>query len=377
MSDAPPPAGASPAGAAPPAAPELVAREKFQCPSCGAEAEWNPAKQKLVCPFCGTEAPAPAAAGQDAGAIVEHDLVAALRAIPDTARGWQAPKISVRCQSCQAISVFDAGTVGERCAFCGSTALVPYEQVKDAFRPESLLALRIPESQARDTIRAWYGRQWLAPNRFRSRALTDTVKGVYLPYWTFDAKADATWTAESGHHYWVQVGNQRVMRTDWRPASGAVSHVFDDELVCASLGVDAGRLRQIEPFPTVDSLVPYDPKYLSGWTVEHYQIDLVAAAARARAGMNDELRQLCVRQIPGDTYRNLSVHADFHDQTFKHILAPVWLLTYSYGARSFQVVVNGVTGRIAGSRPWSAIKVAGVVLLAVAVLICFLYLQNR
>ena len=41
--------------------------------------------------------------------IVEHDLVAALRAIPDSARGWQAEKTSVRCQSCQAISVFDPG----------------------------------------------------------------------------------------------------------------------------------------------------------------------------------------------------------------------------------------------------------------------------
>ena len=36
---------------------ELTAREKFPCPACGAQAEWNPAKQKLVCPFCGTESP--------------------------------------------------------------------------------------------------------------------------------------------------------------------------------------------------------------------------------------------------------------------------------------------------------------------------------
>src|SRR5262249_10647905 len=140
-------------------------------------------------------------------------------------------------------------------------------------------------------IRAWYGRQWLAPNRFRNKALTDTVKGVYLPYWTFDAKADASWSAEAGRHYWVQEGNRRVMRTEWHYASGAVSHTFDDELVCASMGVEASKLRKIEPFPP-DALVPYDPKYLSGWTVERYQIDLVAAAARAREQMNATVRQL-------------------------------------------------------------------------------------
>ena len=70
----------------------------------------------------------------------------------------------------------------------------------------------------------------------------------------------------------------------WTPASGELSHLFDDELVCASVGVDASRLRSIEPFPT-DSLVPFDPGYLPGWTVERYQIDLIAAADRSRRQM--------------------------------------------------------------------------------------------
>jgi hypothetical protein len=358
-------------------APDLVAsaRDKFHCPACGAEANWNPAKQALICPFCGTESPATLQTRGADSVIVEHDLVAALRGIPDSARGWQAEKVSVRCQSCQAISVFDAGKIGQRCDFCGSTALVPYEQVKDAFRPESLLPLKISESQARDLIRAWYGRQWLAPNRFSLKALTDTVKGIYLPYWTFDAKAFARWTADSGRYYWVREGNRQERRVEWTPAAGELSHAFDDDLVCASRGVDGGRLRRIEPFPT-DTLVPYDAGYLAGWTVERYQIDLVAAAQRSREQMDAALRDLCGKQVPGDTYRNLVVDATYSDQTFKHILAPVWLLTYDYGAKSYQVVVNGVTGTLSGSRPWSWIKVTLVILVAVILFVLFLKLQE-
>jgi hypothetical protein len=345
--------------------PVASAREKFHCPACGAEANWNPTKQALICPFCGTESPATLQTRGADTVIVEHDLVAALRNIPDSSRGWQAEKIAVRCQSCQAISVFDPGKIGRRCDFCGSTALVPYEQVKDAFRPESLLPLKIAEPRARELIRAWYGRQWLAPSAFTRQALTDTVKGIYLPYWTFDADASAEWTAEAGDYYWVQQGNQRVRRVRWYPAAGSLTHVFDDDLVCASLGVDAGKLRRVEPFPT-DSLVPYDAGYLSGWTVERYQIDLVAAAERSRQQMRATLEALCARQVPGDTHRNLVVNATFTHQTFKHILAPVWLVTYNYGTRRFQVVLNGVTGRIAGSRPWSWIKIT---MLVIAVLI--------
>src|SRR5204863_1885311 len=142
--------------------------------------------------------------------------------------------------------------------------------------------------------------QWLAPNTFKKLALTDTVKGIYLPYWTFDAKADATWTAEAGAYYYVREGNKQVQKVRWSPAAGTLSHVFDDYLICASVGVDAGMLRKIEPFPT-DDLIPFDPGYLAGWTVERYQIDLVAAADRSRERMNTALRQLCANQVHADT----------------------------------------------------------------------------
>ncbi len=351
------------------------ASRKFHCPACGGEANWNPAKQALICPFCGSESPAELkTVGADV-VIVEHDLATAIRAIPDSARGWQAVKTSVKCQSCQAISVFDPEQISRRCDFCGSSAFVPYEEVKEAFRPESLLPLKISESQARDLIRQWYHRQWLAPNRFGAKAITDTVKGIYLPYWTFDAKADARWTAESGQYYTVRENNKQVRKTRWTPAAGELSHFFNDDLVCASVGVNPARLRSIQPFPT-DMLVPFDPGYLSGWTVERYQIDLVAAAEKSRAQMNSALRQLCGQQVPGDTYRNLVVDATFSGQTFKHILTPIWMMTYVYGAASYQVVVNGVTGATSGSRPWSWIKVTLLVLAIAVVALFLMYAAN-
>lgn len=345
--------------------PTATARDKIRCPSCGGEAQWHPGRQSLVCPYCGTTLPSAADGGAPAGSVEEHDLVAALRAIPDEARGWQAERTSVRCQSCQAISVFDPSRISQRCDFCGSTALVPYEQVKDVFRPESLLPFVVTESGARDLIREWYGAQWLAPNALRSHALTDTVRGLYLPYWTFDATADAEWTAERGDYYYEREGNKQVRRVRWSPVSGALSHAFDDDLVCASAGVDAVRLRQVEPFPT-SALVPYEARYLSGWTVERYQIDLIAAAQRSRQQMEATLRELCARQIGGDTHRNLVVASRFSHQTFKHILVPVWLLTYLYGTRTYQVVVNGVTGRVSGAHPWSWVKIT---LLVIAVIV--------
>ena len=180
---------------------EATARQKFSCPACGAEARWTPAKQALVCGYCGTTSPAQVeltATGEEI--IKEHDLVAALRSIPDQKRGWDAKKTQVRCQHCNAISVFDPERVGQRCDFCGAASLVPYEEVKEAFRPESLLPMKLSDTQVRDSIRQWYRTRWFAPNKLKMRALTDTVHGVYVPYWTFDAHTHADWTADSGYY---------------------------------------------------------------------------------------------------------------------------------------------------------------------------------
>jgi hypothetical protein len=352
---------------------EFEASQKFACPACGGEAVWNPAKQKLVCPFCGTESPARIDTG---GAIVEHDLVAALRALPDSSRGWQTERRQVRCQSCKAISVLDPARQAQNCEFCGSAQLVPYEESKPAFRPESVLPFKIGESEARDRIRAWYGRPWFAPSALKRRALTDTVRGLYLPYWTFDAQVDATWTAEAGHYYYTtetyvengQTRTRQVQHIRWEPAAGRLAHFFDDDLVCASVGVHTNILRGIEPYPTKD-LKPYDAGYVSGWVVERYQIDLVGAAQQARAAMDGKMQALCAREVPGDTFRNLVVRSDYSRQTFKHILAPAWFLTYTYGPRSFQCAMNGVTGAIAGEYPKSAWKIALLVLAIIVVVL--------
>ena len=361
---------------------ETIAQKKYSCPACGAQAQWNPAKQALVCAYCGTTSPAEIRAD---GEIVEHDLVMALRDIPDSRRGWEAQKVSVKCQSCNAISIFDPRRVAQNCDFCGSAQLVRYEDVKEVFRPESLLPFKISETQVRETIRRWYGSRWFAPSKLGGAALTDRVHGVYLPYWTFDAQVYAQWTAQSGYYYYEteyytdnegRRQSRQVQRIRWEYSAGQLEHFFDDELAAASVGVDAAKLRAVEPFPTQE-LVPYDTGYVAGWVVERYQLDLAPAAQSSREAMKKKLYSMCAEQVPGDTHRNLVVDADYSGQTFKHILLPIWLLSYSYGARKFQVVINGYTGEIAGDYPKSWVKITLAILVALLAVLIIALLAGR
>ena len=237
----------------------------------------------------------------------------------------------------------------------------------------------------RDKVHAWYRSRWFAPNQFKSRAFTDTVHGLYLPYWTFDAQVAAQWTAEAGYYYYAtesyrdSKGNSQTRQVQHvalgTGASGALDHFFDDELVPASRGVPPEILRRIEPFPTKD-LAPYDAGYVSGWVVEQYQIDLVAAAQRSREAMDTKLRQLCAAQIPGDTHRNLEVRADYSAQTFKHVLLPIWLLNYQYSGTTYRIVANGVTGALAGKYPKSWIKI-GLLVVVILIVLLFIFLSGQ
>ena len=362
---------------------DIAALEKHACAACGAQAEWNPSKQVLVCPFCGTSAPF--TLDKESGALVENDLAKALRDLPDEARGWLAEKRTVQCQSCKAVSVFDPERVGQNCQFCGSPSLVDYKEIKAPIRPQGLLPFKVAESQVREQIRKWYASKWLAPGKLKSRALVDQVRGVYIPYWTFDAKAVCPWEAEAGHYYYTtetyrdnqgRTQTRQVQHVRWEPASGLVEHFFDDEPVPGTHGVSNGLLRQVEPFATPE-LVPYDTAFLSGFIVEHYQVVLLEAAQASQDAMTDKLRQMCAAQIPGDTSRNLVIHPTFSAQTFKHILVPVWLLSYLYGTRLFQVVVNGYSGRMAGQYPKSPWKIAFLVLLAIIAFFIFVMLNQN
>ena len=371
---------------------EVNALRKHPCPECGGDAEWNASKKALACPYCGTVVPW--SDGEDpqaqfGAAIVEHGLEEALgetlSELAPSGLGMRKEIRSVKCESCHAISLFDPDRAAQRCDFCGSPSIIPADDLADPVTPESLLPAIVPPTRVRDLLHQWYKSRWFAPNKLKTNALTDTVRGVYLPYWTFDAHADAEWTAESGYYYYVteqvrgadgKITTRQVQKIRWEDSSGALSHFFDDDLVPATVGIHLALLRKIEPFPTLKELKAYDPAYVRGWTVERYQVDLRQAASINKEQMDAVLQRLCAQEVPGDTHRNLEVDARYQSRTFKHILVPVWLTTYTYGRRSFQVLINGSTEKMAGEHPLSWIKITLAVLTAIALVLLVFYYLN-
>jgi hypothetical protein len=76
--------------------------------------------------------------------------------------------------------------------------------------------------------------------------------------------------------------------------------------------------------------------------------------------MREETRAACRGQASTSKIRNFSMALDFSDESWRYILAPAYVAAYDYGDATYQVMINGQTGAIAGQRPvdWTKVGLA-------------------
>ncbi len=82
------------------------------------------------------------------------------------------------------------------------------------------------------------------------------------------------------------------------------------------------------------------------------------------------------RDIGGDHQQIESVNTSYSNITFKHLLLPIWLSAYRYNDRTFHFLVNARTGEVQGERPYSAAKIALLVVAILAAVIAALIVLN-
>ena len=218
------------------------------------------------------------------------------------------------------------------------------------------------------------GSLWFAPTGFKRQATLGRFEGVYLPYWTFDSMTYCRWSGQRGDHYTVRRNNKTVRRTRWRRVSGSFQRFFDDVLALAARNVPVDLLRRLEPWP-LEELVPFHAEFLAGFQARTYETTLEVGFEDARRRIDVALDGEVRARIGGDAQRIESKQVRYDAITYKHLLLPLWLLTYSYGNRRFQVVVNATTAEVHGERPWSMWKIFFLVLFIAIAVLLFLWIR--
>ena len=357
---------------------------RWPCSQCGAKLRFAPGQTNLTCDHCGFEQEIPAAV-EDAKSRAFKELDLARGLADDLPTGTMEEVRTTSCPSCGAqIEVMGANHATE-CPFC-ATPVVLDTGTQRLIKPQAVVPFKLTETEARQAMITWMGRLWFAPNSLleysrKGRALN----GIYVPYWTFDADTASNYTGQRGEYYWEteyytatvdgrsERRERQVRKTRWYSASGHVTRDFDDVLAIASHALPKPLADKLEPWEMGD-LAPYNPEFLAGFQAEGYTVSLADGHVEGRQRMTKVIYDDVRQDIGGDEQRVNSVDTDWSDETFKHILLPVWMAAYKYNNKSYRFLVNGQTGEVQGERPWSIWKIGFAVVVAVAVVAAAIYL---
>ncbi|MBA3241954.1 MAG: hypothetical protein H0T60_12070 [Acidobacteria bacterium] len=365
--------------------PEKVHR--YHCPGCGADLVFEPVDGCLTCPYCGRQERI--AGDEEAGAagVEERGYEEYLRPRPELMGTLAANALEVKCQSCGAVTTFAPPEVAGECEFCGAKIVAQTTSADPLLAPEGVLPFRVAQDAATESIRKWLSSLWFAPNALKRLASQESIGGVYIPFWTYDAHTESRYTGQRGEHYHVsesynatdaqgrtETRTRQVRKTRWHPASGTVSRWFDDLLIPATKSLAPNRLAALEPWDLTE-LKRYEPAYLAGYKAQRYQVELAEGFERAKELAAATIQLDVRRDIGGDEQQVSSVSTHYSGVTFKHLLLPVYAGAYRFRERVFQVVVNGRTGEVQGERPYSVWKIIFFVLflLAVALVLVFVF----
>lgn len=355
--------------------------DQFPCERCGALQTYTPGTTELECPYCGYTS----AIDAQAGIIREYGFREALQELAAAPPAGQ--RQTTQCKSCAAEFDFDSHVHAGECPFCG-TPIVESTGTERHIKPESLLPFEIDEQKARHSFRQWLDRLWFAPGSLKRHAEGDSrLTGVYVPYWTYDSRTTTRYRGQRGTIYHVpqsyttMVNGRRVTRTRmvqkvrWTAASGTVTRFFDDVLVGASRSLPRTITDKLAPWD-LQNLVAYDERYLSGFRSEAYQVGLDEGFDVAVSIMNRIIREDVARDIGGDLQRITQLDTRHADTRFKHLLLPMWSAAFRFRGKLYRFVVNARTGKVAGERPYSKIKIGIAIVAALLVLAIFLLVAN-
>lgn len=350
----------------------------FPCPGCNSQLYFNAKSQQLVCEHCGTKVDIDKATDR----IQENNLRLQLADGGDAT--VTVEQLVYKCNRCGSESAFTNEQPTFTCSFCNFEAVNPVAYKTRIIQPSGMVPFKIDKQQSVDTFKTWIGKGWWTPGDLKEIARHDALHGIYLPFWTYDAQTNSSWTGYGGRHYYETEyytdsnGNRQsrqVQRTEWIYRSGTYDHFFDDILIGGATELSQSEYESVFPYQ-LQELVNFDAQYLSGWQADVYDIAVNDGYLKAEEIMRDSIHAACVERCRIDTYRGLEVNTDYSNQTYKHILLPIWLCTYAYKGKSYHFLINGQTGKIHGKKPVAAWKITLTILAVLLVIIAIVVMAN-
>ncbi|MDO5410710.1 MAG: hypothetical protein Q4F21_09695 [Lachnospiraceae bacterium] len=325
---------------------------EYKCPACGGAIEFDSSSQKMKCPYCDTEFEVDALKSYEEELQKEQPDDMSWESAPEN--GWQEGEtdgMSVYiCKSCGGEIIGDSNMGASSCPFCGNPIVIGGKFSGD-LRPDYVIPFKLNKKQAKAALKQYLQGKVLLPKIFKDENHIDEIKGIYVPFWLFDAQADAKMRYRATR---VRAWSDRdydYTETSFFSVIRGGKLEFERVPVDGSSKMADDLMESIEPYHFEDA-VDFQTAYLAGYLADKYDVTKQESTARANERVKYSTEKMFENTVNGySTVVSENSSIQLKNTKASYALYPVWLLNTTWNGTHYMFAMNGQTGKFVGNLP--------------------------
>ena len=326
----------------------------YKCPCCGGAISFDSESQKLKCPYCDTEF--------EVESLKEFDAEIKKEEFSKDEMHWDAPEGSqwqpgeqegiflYICDSCGGEILASATTGATSCPYCGN-AVVMKEQFAGMLRPDFVIPFKLDKETAKKNLQKHFEGKKLLPKVFKSQNHIDEIKGIYVPFWLYDSKADANIRYKATKVRIWSDANYNYTSTSFYSVIRGGKLAFENVPVDGSRQMDDDLMDSIEPYD-LSQAVDFQTAYLAGYLADKYDVSAEECIERANLRVKNTTTKAFAETVKG--YSSVTVEnatVKLQQGKTRYALLPVWILNTTWNGKNYLFAMNGQTGKFVGNLP--------------------------
>ena len=325
---------------------------EYKCPCCGGAIEFDSTLQKMKCPYCDTVF--------NLETLKEYDD--ALKSDADSKMEWETfaggtwqpgeidGMVVYVCNSCGGEIIGSKTTAAASCPFCGNPVVMK-ENFSGDLRPDYVIPFKLTKEDAKAGFLKHLKGKRLVPKVFSQQNHIDEIKGIYVPFWLFDADAEANIRYRATRTRAWSDSNYNYVETSHYSLLRAGSIGFEHVPVDGSSIMADDLMESIEPFD-FSQAVDFQTAYMAGFFADRYDVTVQQSIERANERIKQSTERMFASTVSGyqtAVPENSGIYLS--KSSAKYALYPVWLLSTSWQGKTYTFAMNGQTGKFVGDLP--------------------------
>lgn len=352
---------------------------EYKCPCCGGAISFDSTSQKMKCPYCDTEFDVESLKGFDED--LKTDAPDDMNWSTDAGNEWsQGEDDGIRiyvCQSCGGEIVGDENTAATSCPYCDNP-VVMMGKLSGMLKPDLVIPFKLDKNAAKDAYKRHIQKKRLLPKVFAEENHIDEIKGMYVPFWLFDADADANIRYKATRLRMWSDRDYNYTETSYYSVVRGGDLSFEAVPVDGSEKMPNDLMESIEPFDLTDG-VDFQTAYLAGYFADKYDVSAEESITRANERIKVSTEKAFAETVTGyNTVIPESSSVRLKNSKARYALYPVWLLNTTWKDKKYTFAMNGQTGKMVGDLPvdkaaanrwlWSIVGIGTAIVMAVSYL---------